>query len=52
MFVMFTEELYQGFETYVIFFTGLWYGQEELEYPALLILLEWCTINISAADIS
>jgi hypothetical protein len=52
MFVMFTDELHQGFETYVILFTGLWYGQEELEYSALLILLECYTINICAADIS
>jgi hypothetical protein len=36
---MFTDELYQGFETYVILFTGLWYGQEEFGYPELLILL-------------
>jgi hypothetical protein len=37
---------------YVILFTGLWYGQEELGYPALLILLKCCTVNICAADIS
>jgi hypothetical protein len=40
---------------HVILFTGLWYGQEELGslgYSALLILLECCTINICAADIS
>jgi hypothetical protein len=34
MFVMFTNELFKSFETYVILFTGLWYGQEELGYPA------------------
>jgi hypothetical protein len=32
--------------------TELWNGQEELEYPALLILLECCIINICAAFIS
>jgi hypothetical protein len=37
---------------HVILFTGLWYGQEVLAYPALLIVLECCTINICAADIS
>jgi hypothetical protein len=55
MFEMFTEELFQCFETvhiYIIFFRGLWYGQEELGCPALLILLECCTINICAVDIS
>jgi hypothetical protein len=33
-------------------FTGLWYGQEKLGYPALLILLECYAINICATDIS
>ncbi|XP_023726224.1 uncharacterized protein LOC111874721 isoform X2 [Cryptotermes secundus] len=31
---------------------GLWYGQEELGYPVLLILLECCTIKFCAANIS
>jgi hypothetical protein len=35
MFVMFTDELFLGFETICSNFTGLWYGQEELVYPAL-----------------
>jgi hypothetical protein len=52
MFVMFTDELFQGFETIYNTFTGLWYGQEKLGYPALLILLECCTINFCAADFS
>jgi hypothetical protein len=46
------NELFQGFETICNTFTGLWYGQEEFRYPALLILLEFCTLNICAADIS
>jgi hypothetical protein len=33
-------------------FTGLWYGQEKLVYPALLILLECYALNTCAADIS
>jgi hypothetical protein len=37
---------------YVNALTGLLYGQEELGYPALLFLLEYCTINFCAADIS
>jgi hypothetical protein len=49
---MFTDELFQGFETVCNTLTGLWYGQEELAYPAVLILLECCTINFCAADIS
>jgi hypothetical protein len=52
MFVMFTDKLFLGFETICSNFTGLWYGQEELECHAILILLESCTINICAADIS
>jgi hypothetical protein len=51
MFVMFTDELFQAFETCNTL-TGLWYGQEELGYPVLLIQLECCTINICAAEIS
>jgi hypothetical protein len=51
-FEMFTEELFLGFETICSTFTGLWYGQEKLEYPALLILLECYIINICVADIS
>jgi hypothetical protein len=38
MFIMFTDELFLGFETIYCTLTGLWYGQEELGYPALLIL--------------
>jgi hypothetical protein len=49
---MFTDELFLGFETICCNFTGLWYGQEQLGYPALLILLESCSVNICAADIS
>jgi hypothetical protein len=37
---------------YVNTLTGLWYGQEELGYPALLVLLERCTVTFCAADIS
>jgi hypothetical protein len=28
------------------------YGQETLDYPVLLIVLQHCTVNISAADMS
>jgi hypothetical protein len=52
MLVMFTDELFLGFETICCTLTELWYGQEELGYPALLIRLECCLINICAADIS
>jgi hypothetical protein len=52
MFVMFTDELFLGFEKICSTVTGLWYGQEELGYPSLLIQLECNTINICAADIS
>jgi hypothetical protein len=53
MFVMFAdEELFVGYKTICSTLTGLWYGQEKLGYPALLILLECCTINICASDIS
>jgi hypothetical protein len=45
---MFADELFLSFAT----LTGLWYGQEKLGYPALLILLECRTRNICAADIS
>jgi hypothetical protein len=34
MFIMFTDELFLGFETICSTVTGLWYGQEELGYPA------------------
>jgi hypothetical protein len=44
--------LFLGFETICSNFTGLWYGQEQVGYPALLIRLESCNINICAADIS
>jgi hypothetical protein len=49
---MFTDELFQASETNCFTFMGLWYGQEKLEDPALLILIECYTINICAADIS
>jgi hypothetical protein len=52
IFVMFTDELFLGFETKCNTLTGLWYGQEELGYPALLSLLECCTVNFCASDIS
>jgi hypothetical protein len=52
MFVMFTDDLFEGFETVSNTLTVLWYGQEELGYLALLIRLECCTINICAANIS
>jgi hypothetical protein len=52
MYIMFTDKLFRGFGTIYSTFTGLCYGQETLEYPALLIPLECCTRNISAADIS
>jgi hypothetical protein len=52
MFVMFTVELFIGFELLCSTLAGLWYGQEEFVYPAQLILLECCAINICAADIS
>jgi hypothetical protein len=51
MFVIFSEELFQGFEIICNTPTGLWYGQEDLVYPALLILLGCCTIKFCAADI-
>jgi hypothetical protein len=51
MFVMFTDELLVGFEVICFILTGLWYGQEEFGYPAL-VLPEYCTINICGADIS
>jgi hypothetical protein len=49
---MFSDELFRGFETVCYAFTGLWYGQEKLQYPALFIMLECCTRNIFAAEIS
>jgi hypothetical protein len=52
MFVMFTDELFLGFETICSTVTGFWYGQDELGYPALLILLECCIENFCAAVIS
>jgi hypothetical protein len=52
MFVMFTDELFIGFETICSTLTGFWYGQDELGYPALLILLECYTVNFRAAVIS
>jgi hypothetical protein len=50
--IVFTDEVFLGFETIHSTLTGLWYGQEELGYPALLILQKCCTINICAADSS
>jgi hypothetical protein len=35
---MFTDELFEGFETICNTLTGLCYGQEELGYPALAAL--------------
>jgi hypothetical protein len=52
MFVMFTDQLFIGFEAICSTLTGLWYGQEKMGYSALLIMLECCTIDIRAADIS
>jgi hypothetical protein len=53
MFIMFTDdELFVGFETICSTLMGLWYGQEKLEYPTLLILLDCYTTNICAADIA
>jgi hypothetical protein len=53
MSVMFTdEELFVGFKIICSTLTRLWYGQETLGYPALLILLQCCAINICASDIS
>jgi hypothetical protein len=49
---MCTDELFQGFETKCNTLAGLWYGQEELGYPILLILLKCCTVMFCAADIS
>jgi hypothetical protein len=52
MFVIFTDELFLGFETICCNFTVPYFGQEQLGYPAQLIVLESGTINICAADIS
>jgi hypothetical protein len=52
MFVMLTDELFRCCETIPATLTGLCFGEAKLEYPALLILLEFCIINIFAADIS
>jgi hypothetical protein len=50
---MFTDdELILAFVSICFTFTGLWCGQETLGYPALLILLECCAINICAANTS
>jgi hypothetical protein len=43
MFVILIDKLFQGFETVCNTLAGLWYGQEELRYPVLLILLECCS---------
>jgi hypothetical protein len=56
MFVMFTEWLFLGVQTVCSIFTGLWYGQEKLWYPALLILPEiphnkcLCSRHFSGSD--
>jgi hypothetical protein len=52
MFVMFSDALFQGFDIICNTLTGLWYGQEDLVYPALLIMLGCCTVKFCAADIS
>jgi hypothetical protein len=52
MFAMFTDEIFQDFEAICNILTGLWYGQEDLVYPALLILLESRTVTFCAANIS
>jgi hypothetical protein len=52
MLVMFTDELFLGFEAIYSTLTGLWCGQEKLEYPSLSVLLECCIINRCAADIA
>jgi hypothetical protein len=43
MYLKITDELFLGFETICSSPTGLWYGQEELGYPALFILQECYT---------
>jgi hypothetical protein len=52
MFIIFTDETFKCFETLCNTLTGLWYGQEGFGYPALFILLEYCTINFCAVDFS
>jgi hypothetical protein len=52
MFVIFTAELFVGFEIICSTLRRFCYGQEELEYPALLILFKCCAINICGAGIS
>jgi hypothetical protein len=52
MFTAFTDELFQGFVKICNTSTGIWYGQEEFGYPALLSLSECCSISFCAADIS
>jgi hypothetical protein len=52
MFVMFTDELFLGFEAKCNTLTGLCNGQEEVGYSALLILVECCTINFCASGIA
>jgi hypothetical protein len=46
------EWLFLDVQTVYSTFTGLWYGQEKLGYPVLLILLKCYTINICAVAIS
>jgi hypothetical protein len=50
MVIKFSDELFPGFKI-ICSLTGLWYGQEELGYPALLIPLECFIVNICATDI-
>jgi hypothetical protein len=53
MFVMFSDELrvFQGFEIICNTLAGLWYGQEDVIYPALLIRIGCCTVKFCAVDI-
>jgi hypothetical protein len=37
MFVMFTDELFQGFERICLALTGNWCGQEKWGYPARML---------------
>jgi hypothetical protein len=45
VFVIFTDELFLSCETICSTLTGLWDGEEELGYHALLILLDCCALN-------
>jgi hypothetical protein len=39
---MFTDDLFQGFETICNILAGLWYGQEDLGCPAQLCTIKFC----------